>query len=296
MKIKGKITAPAVSPSPPGQAPFAALQYRDFRLLWIGQLISEIGTQMQMVANNWQIYVLTHFAFALGLMGFVRFIPIVVFSLIGGVFADTVDRRRILLATQSAMTLCAAMLGFLSHTRAISALTIYLLTGLSAAASAFDAPARQALPPNLVAANHLTNALSLNNIMRKTASNIGKKSALLMWAFVIYGAATMLYGISHWFLLSMLFLALIGAADTFSTILRNNIRQLITPDRLRGRMGAVNMIFPRGGPQLGNLEAGIVASWIGAPLSVITGGLSTLIAVAIVAWWIPDLMHYHDEM
>ena len=83
-----------------------------------------------------------------------------------------------------------------------------------------------------------------------------------------------------------------GAADTVSTVLRQTIRQLRTPDRLRGRMTAVGMIFFMGGPQLGELEAGVVARWVGAPWSVITGGLGCLVASALIAWRAPGLRHY----
>ena len=79
---------------------FAAFKYRDFRLLWIGQLISIIGTQMQIVALNWHIYILTNSAIALGLVGLMRFVPIVVFSLIGGSVADVFNRKKIMLVMQ----------------------------------------------------------------------------------------------------------------------------------------------------------------------------------------------------
>jgi MFS family permease len=119
--------------------------------------------------------------------------------------------------------------------------------------------------------------------------DLRRKGRLILWALALYGAATALYGMSDWFVLSLLLLAVAGGADTFSTILRNTLRQLMTPDQLRGRMAAVNMVFARGGPQLGNMEAGLVAAWIGAPLSVITGGLATLMIVGMVAWRVPQL-------
>lgn len=126
------------------------------------------------------------------------------------------------------------------------------------------------------------------------AGNVKKKGALVFWALTVYGVATLLYGLSRWFTLSVLFLAVVGGADTVSTILRNTIRQLATPDHLRGRMTAVNMVFARGGPQLGNLEAGLVAGLVGAPLSVITGGLATILLVGAVAWRVPQLRNYQD--
>src|SRR5919204_482434 len=89
---------------------FAALRYRDFRLLYFGQLISQSGTQMQRVAIAWHIYLLTHDAIALGLIGVFRIMPVLIFSLIGGMVADAQDRRRVLLVTQTTMALAAAVL------------------------------------------------------------------------------------------------------------------------------------------------------------------------------------------
>jgi len=93
-----------------------------------------------------------------------------------------------------------------------------------------------------------------------------------------YGAATIAFGLSRAFWFSLLMLALTGAADAVSTILRQTIRQLVTPNNLRGRMTSVNMIFFMGGPQLGEVEAGTLAALIGAPLSVVTGGAACVIA------------------
>ncbi len=127
------------------------------------------------------------------------------------------------------------------------------------------------------------------------AGNVKRQGAILLAAVASYGIATAFYGASQLFVLSFFFLALVGASDTVSTILRNTIRQLATPDHLRGRMTSVNMIFFMGGPQLGNLEAGILAALIGAPLSVITGGVATVIAVGLVAWLVPQLRRYSGQ-
>ncbi len=406
--------------APERESSFPALQYRDFRLLWIGQLISQIGTQMQMVAINWHIYDLTGSAVMLGLIGLVRVVPIIVFSLAGGVFADAHDRRRVMLVTQSLMMLFAAILGLATGTGMISALVIYAVAATIAATAAFDSPARQALAPNLVRKEHLTNALSLNNIMMQVAAitgpglagfliaglgvgavywinavsfiavlvalwlmrtptqqnlgaaratssaltegvrfvfsskiitatmlldflatffssasallpifakeilrvgpeglgilyaaesvgaviagvvmaragNVKRQGAVLLAAIASYGLATAFYGASQLFVLSFFLLALVGASDTVSTILRNTIRQLATPDHLRGRMTSVNMIFFMGGPQLGNLEAGLVAAAFGAPFAVISGGVATVILVALIAWRAPQLRNYAGQ-
>jgi predicted MFS family arabinose efflux permease len=92
--------------------------------------------------------------------------------------------------------------------------------------------------------------------------------------------------------MTLLCLTLIGATDTVSMVIRNIIRQLETPDRLRGRMSGVNMVFFMGGPQLGEFEAGAVANWLGATFSVVSGGIGCLIATAWVAWATPALRRY----
>jgi MFS family permease len=114
----------------------------------------------------------------------------------------------------------------------------------------------------------------------------------LLISVLIYGLATITFGYSTAFWFAFAALALTGAADTVSMIIRNTIRQLNTPDSLRGRMVSINMIFFMGGPQLGELEAGLVASWRGAPFSVITGGIGSILSVLFVAWKWPMLWKY----
>jgi MFS family permease len=121
---------------------------------------------------------------------------------------------------------------------------------------------------------------------------IERRGPTLLWAVVGYGIATVVFGISRSFWLTFACLALTGATDTVSMIIRNVVRQLETPDRLRGRMTGVNMVFFMGGPQLGELEAGAVANWFGAPFSVITGGVGCLVATAWVAFTSPALRQY----
>ena len=104
--------------------------------------------------------------------------------------------------------------------------------------------------------------------------DIRRKGRLLLSAVAAYGAATAIYGFSTNFYLSLLLLGLVGVGDSISTVLRQTIRSTVTPDYIRGRMTAVNMIFFMGGPQLGNLEAGLLAGAVGAPLSVAIGGVA----------------------
>lgn len=122
--------------------------------------------------------------------------------------------------------------------------------------------------------------------------SIERRGATLLWAVVGHGVFTVVFGVSRSFWLTFLCLALIGATDTVSTIIRNIVRQLETPDRLRGRMTGINMVFFQGGPQLGELEAGLVANWWGAPLAVVSGGIGCLAATAWIAWSTPLIRRY----
>jgi MFS family permease len=124
--------------------------------------------------------------------------------------------------------------------------------------------------------------------------DIRSKGAVLLVSIGLYGLATVLFGISNVFAFSILFLAWVGAGDTVSTIMRQTIRQLVTPDNLRGRMTSVNMIFFMGGPQLGEIEAGAAAALFGAPWSVVIGGAATVILVALTGAIVPALRNYHD--
>lgn len=401
-----------------------ALRHRNYRLLWFGQLVSTSGSMMQNAAVLWHVSLLAQGdagdkAAAIGLVGLVKFLPIVVFSLVGGVVADAVDRKKLMLLAQTGMTLCAGLLAFVTFRGLESAWPVYLLVGLHAAVGSFDGPARQALVPSLVPRELLGNALNLNTILFH-ASNVvgpplagvviakagvgwvyvlnalsflaviaalllmrgvdtrpqGKKSdvsfsaaleglrfvfrtpmirstmlidfvatffssatALLpvyvqdilhvgaqeygllysaqfwgalvvglllvrgidhlehpgrafFWAVLLYGAATVGFGFSSWFWVSWAFLAVVGAADMLSTVVRNVLRQTLTPDHLRGRMTSVSMIFFMGGPQLGEVEAGYVAKAFGPVFSVVSGGAACMAACAAIAWGTPDLWRF----
>jgi MFS family permease len=406
----------------PKRSSFSALRHRDFRLLWIGQLISVTGSQMQLVAINWHIYLLTKSPLALGGVGLVRVLPIIFCSLVGGVVADAVDRKRLMIATQAVMLISAALLAGMTAFGLSSVWSIYLLTAIASAALAFDNPARQAMLPTLVPAADFPNAVSLGIVVFNSAMIVGpalagillsirgpaliyglnavsfiaviialllmsargraeaekdvaqinlgalrdglrfvwrtpiivqtmmldfvatffasatallpifaaeilnvgarglgllaaapgagsiitglmmarlgvtrKQGKIVLASVAAYGAATVVFGLSRWFWLSLLMLAITGAADTVSTVLRQTIRQLVTPNHLRGRMTSVNMIFFMGGPQLGEMEAGAVAALIGAYLSVVTGGVGCLIAVAAAGLWAKNLLLYEGD-
>jgi MFS family permease len=121
---------------------------------------------------------------------------------------------------------------------------------------------------------------------------IRRQGPVILWAVVAYGASVALFGISRWFWASFLLLAISGAADTVSAIIRNIIRHTLTPDELRGRMSSVVMVFFMGGPQLGEVEAGAVAKLFGARFSVASGGVLCVLAAGAVAWLIPALRGY----
>lgn len=400
--------------------PYLSLRHRDFRWLWATQMVSLTGSQMQVAAIDWHVYLLTRSPLALGMVGLSRVIPIVSLSLLGGVAADRYDRKRILLITQTTMTLVAALLATLTWTRHEALWVLYVLTGTTSAAGAFDNPARQAFVPRLVPREDLPGALAMNLTMfhigmiagpalagvliasagkgtgglawiyvinaisflcvitalfrirasgtveevtvgespwmslrqglrfvfktpimvwtmaldfvatffsgansllpifadqilhvgalgfgwLRAAPALGavvgsvhaaikpipaRQGRVLLWAVGAYGAATVVFGLSRSYPLTFVALALTGLADFISTVVRQVLRQLLTPDAMRGRMTSVNMIFFMGGPQLGELEAGLVASIfataaLGATVSVVSGGVATMLVAAFVAW------------
>jgi MFS family permease len=398
-----------------------AIRNKRFLYLWLGLLISIAGSQMQISALFWHIRILTGEPqpLALGGIGLARILPVIFFSFLGGPVADTWNRRRILFVTQSIMALVALLLAIMTFTGDITIWYIYLLTAIQAAALAFDAPARQAMIPNIVPEEDLPSAFSMSSIAQNTGSIIGpaltgivivalgqgytyfinavsflavilaliligpvlqdsrksgihlsaimdgirfiiskpvilstmvtdfiatffasantmmpiiakdilkvgeigygwlssaqaigsvfagvvvsqvknlrRQGPVFLTAVFIFGLATVLFGASQAFFLGMIALILMGAADAVSTIIRNTIRQLNTPDHIRGRMVSVNQIFFQGGPQLGEVEAGIVASLIGVPASIISGGIGCIIgAVLIILKW-PELRKYNGD-
>ena len=181
------------------QSTFVALQHRNFRLLWLGQLISISGTMMQGAAILWHIALLAPpgwKALSLGLVGLARIGPILVFGLWSGVVADAVDRRRLMLVAQITMMLAAIGLALVTATGHASAWNILLIAGFGAAAGAADGPARQSLLPSLVPREHLPNAISLNSIVFQTASVVGPALAGVALATVGVAAVYALNALS----------------------------------------------------------------------------------------------------
>jgi len=391
----------------------AALRSRDFRLLFFGQLVSLTGSQMQTVAVPYQIYKLTGSSLALGFLGLARVIPVILFALGGGVIADALDRRRLMMLSQTLMALCSVTLAWTTRTGHITPAVMYAVIAVGGAALALDSPSRQSLIPLLVPRAHLANAIGLHAMaweiaaiagpslagliiawrgvfpvyaldaasfvavlvalvaMRhrgpprasanisiaaaidglrflartplilstmvldavatffagsllllpvyadrilavgprglgllyaaqpvgaaiaaalvSTRPTIHRQGATVLWSIAIYGASVAAFGVSPWLPLSMALLAVSGAADTVSMVVRQTLRQMLTPDELRGRMTSVNMIFFIGGPQLGEFEAGVVARAAGPRFSVTSGGVACVLAAIVTAFAVPSL-------
>src|SRR5512133_2384042 len=152
---------------------FKAFQYRDFRLMWIGACTSSIGTWMQIVAQGWLIYRLSHSPFLLALDQFLAGIPIFLLSLIGGVVADRTERRKILLISQYIQMACAGVLTLLVATEVVRVWQILSLSFVAGVAQSFGGPAYQALIPTLVDREDMPNAIALNSIQFNLAVTVG---------------------------------------------------------------------------------------------------------------------------
>ena len=152
---------------------FKAFQYRDFRLMWIGACTSSIGTWMQIVAQGWLIYRLSHSSRLLGLNDFLGGLPIFLFTLIGGVVADRAERRKILLVSQYIQMASAGILTVLAALGIVQVWQILCLSFVSGLAQAFGGPAYSALIPTLVDREDMPNAIALNSIQFNLAVTVG---------------------------------------------------------------------------------------------------------------------------
>ena len=175
----------------------AALQSRNYRLFASGQVFSLIGTWMQTVAQSWLVYRLTDSALLLGLTGFASQIPVFLLAPLGGVVADHLDRRRILIATQMTMMVLALVLAGITLSGAVKVWHIFTLAALLGLANAFDIPARQAFVVSLVSRAALPNAIALNSSMFNAARLLGPAVAGGVVAAVGEGWCFLLNGISY---------------------------------------------------------------------------------------------------
>lgn len=398
-----------------------SLKHKKFFYLWLGQLISITGTQMQLWALFWHINNLNPNPIALGGIGVARILPVIVFSLIGGALADSVDRRKVMFVTQSIAALLALTLALLTQFGHVTIWHIYFITALQAVVVAFDGPSRQALIPNLLPKKDLPNAFSMTFTSFQVGSVLGpalsgfviayagqeavyyfnavsfaavlgaltmigpvpqafaekaagvslrsiregigfilgkpiifssmlldfvatffasantlmpiiakeflkvgvveygylsaapavgavlaalvisqvkelrRQGQLFLGSVIVFGLATVVFGVTKIFVIAWLAIATTGAADGVSTIIRNTIRQLQTPDHIRGRMTSVNQIFFQGGPQLGEIEAGLLAQFFGAPFAIVSGGIGCILGTLAIASKWPHLTRYNGD-
>jgi MFS family permease len=239
-----------------GRRVAAALTYRDFRLLWLGALLSSIGTWMQKVAQAWLIVTLTGTAsaFYLGLDSFVGEVPILLFTLIGGVVADRANRRHLLLGSQFVQMAAAFALAALVFTDRIHVWQILALSFLTGVAQSFGGPAYQSLIPSLIPKETLPNAIALNSIQFNLARVIGP---------VIAGGALTAFGMVACFGLNGLSFLFVIAA-----IVALHVKH-IPPgvgtgmrDQLKG-----GLRYVRHQPQLMTLTLlGFISAFLGLPL------------------------------
>lgn len=163
---------------------FSALRHRNYRLFFFGQMISQIGTWMQTTAQAWLVLELTHSAVLLGLVGVMQFLPVMLFSLFGGVLADQVPKRTLLLVTQSVALVQAAILWILVITGTVQIWHIMLLAALLGVTQALDTPTRQAFVGEMVGREDLTNAIALNSSLVNLARVLGPALGGLLIAWL----------------------------------------------------------------------------------------------------------------
>jgi MFS family permease len=398
---------------PPQHDPNAVLRVRDFRLLLTGRFITSFGGEMLTFAIAWELWLRTKSAFALGMVGLVQVVPVILLALPAGHFADQHNRRRIILVTQSVFALCSLGLAYLSWTEGPLAL-VYGCLLVIGIARAFNDPASSTLIPETVPPELFSNAATWSSSAWQTAAVTGPMvagfwvallgrvtgiyvfDALATFAFVIligmirgrhlplarksptldslkeglrfmrdtkvilaaitldmfavlfggavallpiyatdilhvgaqglgimraassvgallmafalahlppfkqagktlllavtgFGLATIVFGLSKTFWLSVLMLGLLGALDNISVVIRSTLLLTRTPDEMRGRVSSVNSIFIGMSNELGAFESGFLALLVGPILAVAGGGVGTIVVVLIVARIWPEM-------
>jgi MFS family permease len=203
---------------------FSALRHRNFRLFWFGQLVSLIGTWMQSIGQAWLVLVLSHNnALELGIVGALQFLPVLVFSLFGGVIADRWPKRRLLLVTQSSAMVLALILFTLTATHVVQIWHIFILATLLGTVNAVDMPTRQAFVVEMVGRDDVMNAVALNSSLFNTARIVGPAIGGVLIAWL---------GVSLLFLLNGLsFIAVIIGLAMIHT---DELHTVIRPQRARG--------------------------------------------------------------
>ncbi len=189
---------------------FSSLQVKYFRIYWLGMFVSLIGTWIQTVAQSWLVFELTNSAFLLGVVGFLGSIPIFVLSLFGGVLADRVNKRNILIFTQVTFMFLAFLLAVLTQFKLITPLQIMFIALFNGIVMAFDAPARQSIVVELVGKKHLFNAIALNSVAFNSSRIIGPAIAGVLVSVIGMSGCFYLNGISFLAVIIALFFIRLG--------------------------------------------------------------------------------------
>lgn len=180
-----------------------------------------------------------------------------------------------------------------------SMLLDFVATFFASANTLMPIIAKQVLNVGVVEYGYLSAAQAVGAVVAaliiSQLKELRRQGPLFLGAVVVFGLATILFGATNLFVIAWIALATTGAADAVSTIIRNTIRQLQTPDHIRGRMTSVNQIFFQGGPQLGEIEAGTVAQFFGAPFAVISGGIGCIIGLFLIVSKWPQLTRYNGD-
>jgi len=189
---------------------FSSLKIKSFRIYWLGMFVSLIGTWIQTVAQSWLVFELTNSAFLLGVVGFIGSIPIFVFSLFGGVLADRVNKRNILIFTQVFFMFLAFLLAVLTQFKIITPSQIMVIALFNGIIIAFDAPARQSIVVELVGKEHLFNAITLNSVAFNSSRIIGPTIAGVLVSVIGMSGCFYLNGISFLAVIIALFYIKLG--------------------------------------------------------------------------------------
>jgi MFS family permease len=391
---------------------------RDFRLLFIGQLISTLGTQLTVVAIPYQVFRLTHSSLQVGAISLAQLVPLIIGSLAAGPIGDSVDRRKIMVWTTFAMMCTSGALAFNASLHHPSLLALYLVSSVAAGFAGFNSTARMASVPSLVEARHISAASAFSQIIMQIGTVVGPAlSGILLgvglplvygidaatfvvalvttfmmgpippvhggtrkiwqstreglsylrtrqalqgvylvdinamvfgmpralfpamagsvfgggtitlgllyaapgagaligavttgWvihtrlqgravilAVMVWGAAIAAFGFTDTIWIALVLLAVAGWADVVSAVLRNTILQTTIPDRFRSRMSSIQMAVVQGGPRLGDMESGTVATLSSIELSVVSGGLACVVGAVVLALLLPQFRRHDAE-
>src|SRR2546429_192944 len=283
---------------------FGALAHRNFRLFFLGQGVSLIGTWMQNVAQGWLVLELTNSPVYVGLVSALGSFGVLLLTLYAGVVVGRTNKHRLVILTQTLSMLPAFALAALVWSRAVAVWHVAALAAFLGVVNAFDIPARQSFIVDLVGKDDLMNAIALNSSAFNAARVIGpavagaligvlgvgasarrdrriRKGPTLIAAGAAFGLLLVAFALSTSYLVSVVLLALTGGAMIVNNALANTMIQEIVPDRLRGRvMGFYSFVFVGLAP-LGSLEVGTLAERIGTPAAVALGGAATALAVTV---------------